>query len=149
MLRFTKTLLLAGSLVLSSSIASFGADYVSIAKDGVNIRTGPSTDNPIYMELFKGYPLMIIEKKGDWFKVQDFEKDSGWVYSTLVSSEKNVIVSATGKANMRSGPSTNNAIVASIERGVVLTLLDRKAKWVEVQHLSGTKGWIYAPLVWP
>lgn len=149
MIRSCKALVLAGSLILTSSVTVFAAGFVSIIKDGVNVRTGPGTDSPVYMELFKGYPLKVVEKKGDWIKVQDFEKDTGWVYSSLVDSSKTVIVSAQSKANMRSGPGTNNPIVASIERGVVLSLLERKDKWVKVKHESGTQGWIYAPLVWP
>lgn len=144
-----RPLILAASLVFTFSFSAMAADYVSVVKDGVNVRTGPSTSNPVYMELFAGYPLKVLEKKDDWLKVEDFEQDSGWIYAPLTRNNDTVIVNVSNKANMRSGPSTKDGVVATLERGVVLKLLDRKGKWVNVKHISGTQGWIYAPLVWP
>jgi len=144
-----RTLVFTGSVLAASSYSAHSAEYVSVTKDGVNVRTGPSTSNPVYMELFEGYPLKVVDKKGDWFKITDFENDSGWIYSPLVEKRDTVIVNASSRANMRSGPGTGNAIVATLERGVVLELLERRNKWVRVKHASGTQGWIYAPLVWP
>lgn len=143
-----RAITISASLLLCSSTA-FGAEYVSVIKDGVNVRTGPGTSNPVYMEVFSGYPLQVLEKKGDWLKIQDFEKDTGWVFASLVKSGNTVIVKAKSKANMRSGPGTSNGIVANLERGVVLDVLEKKQKWVKVRHVSGTQGWIYAPLLWP
>ena len=147
--KILKTITLATSIVAASATLSFSAEYVSVIKDGANVRTGPGTSNPVYMELFTGYPLKVLEKKGDWLKVQDFENDTGWIFSSLVESGKSVIVKGKSKINMRSGPGTNNSVVANLERGVVLDVLERKTKWVKVRHLSGTEGWIYAPLLWP
>ncbi len=144
-----KILALAGSIMISTSINISAAEYVQVVKDGVNVRTGPSTSDPVYMELFEGYPLQVIEKKDDWIKVRDFENDSGWIYSPLTEKANTVIVSAESRANMRSGPGTSNAVVATLERGVVLNVIERQSEWVKVRHLSGTEGWIYAPLLWP
>ncbi len=149
LLRSIKNLTIAGSFILSSAFFAHSADYVSVKKDGVNVRTGPDTNKPVYMELFKGYPLKVLDKKGEWLKITDFENDSGWIHSSLITNGNTVIVSARSKVNMRSGPGTKNAVVANIEKGVVLDTLARKGKWVNVKHLSGTEGWIYAPLLWP
>ncbi|MEE4240020.1 MAG: SH3 domain-containing protein [Desulfopila sp.] len=139
----------AASLLLTTSLDTSAAEYVSVVKDGVNVRTGPSTSNPVYMELFKGYPLKVIDKKDDWLKVQDFENDSGWIYASLIEKSNTVIVSADTRANMRSGPGTDNPVVATLERGVILNVIERQDKWFKVKHLSGTEGWIYSPLLWP
>mgnify|MGYP001043930122 CR=1 FL=1 len=147
--RLARIISFTGTLVVAASLNCHSAEFVCINKDGVNVRTGPDTNNPVYMELFSGYPLEVLEKKDGWYKVRDFEKDSGWVYSPLTEECKTVIVNVTSTANMRSGPATNNSVVAVIERGVVLELLERKGKWVNVKHSSGRQGWIYAPLVWP
>ena len=146
---FFKACALAASIVLLSSIQSVAAEYVSVIKDGVNVRTGPGKNNPVYMELFNGYPLKVVERKGEWLKIQDFENDTGWIFSSLVEKKNTVIVSAKSKANMRSGPGTSNPVVANLERGVVLDVLERKGNWVKVRHSSGTQGFIYAPLLWP
>lgn len=149
LLKTLHALTVAISLLLVTTFSAFSAEFVSVTKDGANVRTGPSTDNPVYMELFKGYPLQVIERKGEWVKITDFEKDSGWIHSSLTKKGNTVIVSAKNKVNMRSGPGTSNAIVANIDNSVILEMISRKGNWVNVKHLSGTEGWIYAPLLWP
>ncbi len=142
----TAILLFAFFLIPSLSLA---AEVVSVKKDNVNIRSGPGTEFPVTMELFKGYPLKVVEKKGDWFKINDFENDSGWIFSSLVSSKSTVIVNGKKSINMRSQPNTTASIVAVVDRGVVLTKLSTQEKWVKVKHSQGITGWIYGPLLWP
>ncbi len=125
------------------------AQTVSVQKETVNVRTGPGKGFPVAMELFKGYPLKVNEKKGDWLKISDFENDSGWIFSSLVAPGSTVIVNGKQSVNMRAQPNTSAAIVASVDRGVVLTKITTKGKWVKVKHSQGTTGWIYSPLLWP
>ena len=138
-----------GTACLLFSSNGLAAEYVSVKKDNVNVRTGPSTDNPVSMELFAGYPLKVIKKQGDWYKVSDFENDSGWIHNSIVKKSDTVIINAKNSINMRSGPSTGDSIVANVERGVVLNKLSTQGKWTKVRHSSGTVGWIYSPLLWP
>jgi len=107
---------------------------VSVKKDNVNVRTGPGTEFGVYMELFKGYPLKVISKKGDWLQVSDFENDKGWIFSALVVPGTTVIVNGKKTINMRSKPNTSASIVASVDRGVILTKLSSQGKWVKVKH---------------
>lgn len=125
------------------------ADYVSIKGDNINVRTGPGTNYQISMELFKGYPLKVVSRQGDWLKIIDFENDNGWIHSSLVESGTTVIINGTNSVNMRAEPSTNSSIIATVDRGVVLTRLETKGKWLKLKHSSGLIGWIYKPLVWP
>ncbi len=141
-----------GLLTLTLFLASFSlclANHVSVKGDNVNVRTGPSKKKPVYMELSKGYPLVIVDRKGDWVKVSDYEGDAGWIHSSLVEKGKTLIVKALNKINMRSGPSTRNKVIAEVYRGVVVTKVGRKGRWIKVKHDEGTVGWIYKPLLWP
>lgn len=134
------------SLLLTTS--SFAADYLTVKNDDVNVRTGPSTDYQVKMEVFKGYPFKVVSKKGDWIKVSDFEGDTGWIYSNLVSDGDTVIVTGN-KVNMRASTSTKSAVIAEVERGVVFTQIGKEGDWVKVRHSGGTIGWIYKKLIWP
>ncbi len=140
------TLLFAGLLLASPALS---AEYLSIKKDKVNVRTGPGTENPIAMELFYGYPLQLVEKKGEWSKVTDFEGDAGWIHNSLLGANTTAIVNAKKSVNMRAEPSTKSDVVADVERGVIMTKMGTNGKWVKVRHSSGTVGWIYKPLLWP
>ena len=124
-------------------------ETVSVLKDGANVRVSPSTDDQVAMELFQGYPLKVVEKKGDWLKVSDYENDTGWINKSLVGPGNTVIVNAKTPINMRSEPKTSGAVVANIERGVVLTKISTQGDWVKVKHAKGTEGWISKTLLWP
>lgn len=125
------------------------AQYVSITGDNINVRSGPGTNYQVAMELFNGYPLKVIATQGDWLKISDFENDTGWVHSSLVENGNSVIVNGNKSVNMRAEPTTNSAIIATVDRGVVLTRLESKGNWLKLKHSSGLIGWIYKPLVWP
>lgn len=139
---------LAASAILLVSQA-YAADYVSIKGDNVNVRTGAGTDYEVSMELFDGYPLKVIDTQGDWLKVVDFENDSGWIHKSLVTDGNTVIVNGSKNVNMRAEASTNSTVIATVDRGVVLTKLETQGKWQKLKHSSGLIGWIYSPLLWP
>jgi SH3-like domain-containing protein len=135
------------SLLISTS--ALAADFLTVTTDNANVRTGASKDSPVSMELFQGYPLKIAKKKGEWYKISDYEQDTGWIHKSIVKKCDTVIVNAKNSINMRSGPTTKDSVVANVERGVVLTKLSTQGKWTKVRHSSGTVGWIYSPLLWP
>ena len=138
-------IILAIFLLASPGLA---ADYLRIKKDGVNIRSGPSTRKEILWEVFKDFPVQVISSKGDWVQVKDFEGDKGWVYKKLTSKDKRVIVKVN-TANMRIGPGKNYELVATVKYGVVFTPLEKEGAWIKVRHEDGTNGWIYNTLIWP
>lgn len=136
--------------MLFFALSAQAAQYLTVAKDGVNVRRGPSTNEEIVMELFEGWPLKVTQKKGDWYQVVDYENDKGWIYKTLVKSNNSVIVNVKKTGNMRSGPSKTSPVIAEVERGVVLERLStNKSGWVKVKHSQGTVGYIFKSLLWP
>ena len=149
MKKISKIFFVLGCTCLLASPSVFAADYLSITTDNANIRSGPGTNYPAAMELFQGYPLKVEKKEGEWYKITDFENDAGWVHTSIVKKADTVIVNAQKSINMRSGPSTKDAIVADVERGVVLTRISEEGGWTKVRHSSGTTGWIYSSLLWP
>jgi SH3-like domain-containing protein len=60
-----------------------------------------------------------------------------------------VIVNGNKNVNMRAEANTNSAVIASVDRGVVMTVLETQGQWVKLKHSSGLIGWIYKPLLWP
>lgn len=142
-------LVVVGFASLLMSTSSFAADYLTVSTDNANVRQGSSTNTPVVMELFKGYPLKVLKQEGDWYKISDYENDTGWIHNSIVKPCDTTIVNAKNNLNMRSGPSTKDAVVANVERGVVLTKITTKGKWTQVKHSGGTVGWIYSPLLWP
>jgi uncharacterized protein YgiM (DUF1202 family) len=145
----SRTLLIAALLSLLFSYPASGADYLTVTTEKANVRTGAGNNYPASMELFKGYPLKVLNKNGEWYQISDFENDSGWIHQNAVKKCDSAIVNSDKSINMRREPSTDSPVVADVERGVVVTVLGTKGKWTQVRHGSGTTGWIYAALLWP
>ena len=124
------------------------AEYVTVIKDGVNVRSGPSTTTEIHWEVFKNFPLKVIGRQGEWVNTEDFEGDTGWIYGPLLQKDRQVIVKVK-KANLRAEPSTNSKISATVLYGVVFTPGRTDGQWIHVTHADGTRGWLHESLVWP
>jgi len=141
------SLCLLTSLAFLAPAAQAG-QFVSVKKDGVNVRSGPNTSDEVLWEVFRGFPLEVLDKKGDWTHVVDFEGDKGWIYTPLLSDEHTVIVKVN-TANMRIGPGQNYEIVATVKYGVVFKPIGSDGDWIKVKHADGTTGWIFKDLLWP
>jgi len=128
--------------------AAAAAEYVSIQREKVNIRSGPSTDHEILWKIFHGFPLQVTERRGKWARVVDFEGDRGWIFTPLLSKDKRVIV-RVNTANMRTGPGTNYEVMATVRYGVIFEPVERRRDWIKVKHADGTTGWISEQLLWP
>lgn len=128
------------------------AEVLSVNANNVNLRSGPDTSSSVKWEYGKGFPLKVLAKEGEWVKVADFEKDTGWIHKSLLDDKTFVIVNKNRNSkkiiNIRSGPSTNNTIVGKAYYGVVFENLEEKSGWVRVRHDSGLEGWIKASLLW-
>ncbi len=124
--------------------------YVSVIKDATTIRTTPSARGEAQGEVFAGFPLQIVESKGDWAEVVDFEGDKGWVNNSMISPRKAVIVKEQ-KIELREAPNTDagNQIVVTARYGVTFTPLESKGEWLKVRHEDGTEGWLRSDQVWP
>lgn len=134
--------------ILSLAAACFAAEYVSVKKDGVNIRSGPNTKSKVIWQVFESFPLEVIKREGKWANVVDFEGDKGWIYETLISSKKTVIVNVE-TANMRAGSSTDDPIIATVKKGVVFEPLEMKGDWMKLRYKNEITGWMHNSLLWP
>lgn len=124
----------------------------SIKGDNVQLRSGPGTQYKAKWQYGDGFPFKVIDRKGRWIKIRDFENDSGWVYKKYTTQKGHMIVKANKgkkkKINIRKGPSTKYEIVGQAYYGVVFQTLEQKKGWAKVKHESGLTGWIKRSLLW-
>jgi len=145
--RGVKRIVVAMMLILGLAGMSRAAEYVSVVKDGVNMRSGPATSHEILYQLPAGYPLKVLARQGKWLKVTDMDGDKGWIFGSLVSKTPHVIVKVR-EGNVRSGPGTNYSKVGTVAREVILRKVEQKGDWIRFSH-PRLKGWIHRKLVWP
>ncbi len=128
------------------------AEMVSVSGDDVNLRSGPGTTYTVKWRYGSGFPLRVLEKKGEWLKVQDFESDTGWLHRSLVEKSGHMIVKVNkdsdSRINIRSGPGTQFKIVGMAHYGVVFKTIKQQQGWAHVRHESGLEGWIKRSLLW-
>ena len=136
--------LAASSLV---SVSAWSAEYMSVARDGINLRSGPNTNTSVLFELPLGYPLEVIGKEGSWVKVSDYEGDKGYIQESLLSKTPYVIVKVK-ECNVRSGPSTKDPVVGNGAKDVIFQKVEQKGDWIKISHPQLT-GWVQKALVWP
>lgn len=123
------------------------AQRLSVKAHIANIRAEPSTDATVLWQVEKFHPLKVIKKEGAWVQFEDFEGDRGWVHSSLLADIRSVIIK-NNKCNVRSGPSTDNDIFFTVDKGVPFRVLENEGKWLHIVHEDGDKGWIHQSLVW-
>ena len=148
----SKITILATSILILTLYTSAFAEMRSTSRENVNLRTGPGDEYEVKWEYGNGFPVKTLSQKGKWVKVQDFENDSGWIYSSLLSKAPHVIVKVNkGKnkqVNIRSGPGTKYNVVGKAYYGVVFEKKKQQKGWIKVRHESGLEGWIENSLLW-
>jgi SH3-like domain-containing protein len=123
------------------------AERLTIIGSVANIRSGPDSKSDILWKVEKYYPIFVLKKSDSWYYFRDFEDDRGWVHKSLVGNVPSVITKKDS-CNIRSGPSTNEKILFSVEKGIPFKVLKRQKRWLHIEHTDGDRGWIFETLVW-
>ncbi len=124
-----------------------GAERLAVGVGKANIRSGPGTNSDILWSVDKYYPVDVINKRGDWCQIRDFEGDEGWISSQLLEKIPTLIVKAP-LVNVREGPGNTFRVLFQAEKGVSFKRLEKKESWFKIQHADGEVGWIHESLVW-
>lgn len=138
-------LVFLGLFLIFSSMAE--ARMVSANRNTVNLRSGPGTKYAVKWEYGRGFPLRVIGQKGKWYKVQDFENDTGWIYRKLVANKSHMIVKRK-VINIRSKPSSRSKLIGKADYGVVFKTLKQQKGWAKIKHEKGLSGWVRRDLLW-
>lgn len=138
--------LLLAAIVLGTGTA-MAAERVSVTGDIANVRALPKTQSDTLWQVEKYHPLLVLEKKGKWYRFKDFEGDTGWIHSSLVDKTPTVIVKVR-RANIRTGPGTQYDLAFDADKGTPFKVLETKGRWKKIRHADGDEGWIFTSLVW-
>ncbi|WP_245809297.1 SH3 domain-containing protein [Desulfamplus magnetovallimortis] len=126
---------------------AFCEERLSVTSKLANVRSGPALDNDVLWQVEKYHPILVLEKKSGWIKFKDFENDVAWIHSSL-ADKTNSVISIKDNCNVRKGPGTDYDVAFTVERGVPFKVLEKKGRWLNIEHGDGDVGWIYDSLVW-
>ena len=144
-LNYKKTFLFFLVLLFSPSIQA-DEIFLSLKKNKVNVRYGPSFDAPIKFIYKKiNLPIKQIDKKENFRRIIDLKNNSGWIHVSQLK-KINSIIPLKDKVLFKK-PSQFSIPIARIKKGRVLIVQKCLQNWCKVK--SGKfKGWIENDNIW-
>ena len=122
--------------------------YVSLKSNDANIRVGPSKNYPIEIKYIKkNYPLKVLEEYEDWRKVEDFQKNVGWIHKSLISGTRTGIVLSNDNKTIKLLNTLNGNVIGEIGKGNIVFLEKCKIDLCLVSSRN-YKGWIDKKYIW-
>ena len=123
-----------------------GETFLSLKKDKVNVRYGPSFESPIKFVYKKiNLPIKQIDKKENWRRIIDFKNNSGWIHWSQLK-KINSIIPLEDKILFKK-PTNFSKPLAKIKKGRVLVLEKCEDIWCKVTS-ENFKGWIKTKNIW-
>ena len=132
---------------LSKSFANESINFLSLKKNEVNLRQGPSFEYPIKLIYKKKHlPVIILDKSGPWRKIKDFENNTGWIHVVLLSKKKSAL-NIKNNSVIYKKPTIYSKPVAKLEIGRLMLIKKCETKWCKIT--SGSYGgWILKNSLW-
>ena len=134
-------------ILFLSTITSFAKDkYLSLKKNKVNVRYGPSFDSPIkYVYKKINLPIKQIDKKENWRRIIDLKNNSGWIHSRMLKKSNSIII--LENKILFSKPSTFSKPIARLESGRLLIIKTCQTDWCNI-NTDNYSGWIKNNNIW-
>ena len=135
-------------LLFISFINSSNAEeiFVSLKKNKVNVRYGPSFDSDIkYVYKKINLPLKQIDKKENFRRIIDLKNNSGWIHISQLKKSNSVI--ATKNKVLFKKPTSFAKPIAQIEKGRLLIVERCEQNWCRISS-EKLKGWIKKVDIW-
>ena len=122
--------------------------YVSLKSNDANIRVGPSTNYPIIIKYIqKSYPLKILEEYDDWRKIEDFNKNNGWIHKSLISGNRTGIILSNNDDKIKVYNTIEGKMIGNIGAGNIISINKCKIDWCSIS-INEYKGWIFKNNIW-
>ena len=123
-----------------------GETFLSLKKNKVNVRYGPSFESPIKFVYKKvNLPIKQIDKKENWRRIIDLKNNSGWIHQSQLKTT-NSIIPLKDKILFKK-PSNFSRPIAKIKSGRVLIIQKCERNWCKIK--SGKyRGWIKIDNIW-
>ena len=120
--------------------------FLSLKKDKVNVRYGPSFESPIKFVYKKvNLPIKQIDKKENWRRIIDLKNNSGWIHWSQLK-KINSIIPLENKILFKK-PSNFSKPIARIQKGKVLIVQKCNSNWCKIKT-EKFKGWINNKKIW-
>jgi len=129
---------------ISSAISE--EKFLSLKKNKVNVRYGPSFDFPVkYIYKKINLPIKQIDKKENFRRIIDYKKNSGWIHISQLKKVNSVIT--TKDKILFKKPTIFSKPIANIREGRLLIIQKCEKNWCKVKT-KDFKGWVDKKNLW-
>tara|TARA_B100000902_G_scaffold368640_1_gene392159 strand:+ start:6852 stop:7307 length:456 start_codon:yes stop_codon:yes gene_type:complete len=133
-------------ILITSSVTIAEEIFLSLKKNKVNVRYGPSINSPIKFVYKKIHlPIKQIDKKENWRRIIDLKNNSGWIHWSQLKPV-NSVIPLENKILFKK-PSSFSKPLARIEKGRILIIQKCDGIWCKIKS-EKFKGWIKTDNVW-
>ena len=128
------------------SICNSEEIFLSLKKNKVNVRYGPSFDSPVkYIYKKIDLPIKQIDKKENFRRIIDLKNNSGWIHVSQLK-KINSLIPLEEKILFKK-PSIFSKPLAKIKKGRVLVVIKCNNDWCKIKS-NKTEGWIKTNNIW-
>ena len=120
--------------------------FLSLKKNKVNVRYGPSFDSKIkYIYKKINLPVKQIDKKENFRRIVDLQNNSGWIHISQLKSSNSIII--LENTILFKKPSNLSRPIVRLEKGRLLIIKKCENKWCKITS-DGYSGWLKAENIW-
>jgi SH3-like domain-containing protein len=121
--------------------------FLSLKKNKVNVRYGPSFDSKVkYIYKKINLPVKQIDKKENFRRIIDLKNNSGWIHTSQLREKSNSIIVLEDKILFKK-PSSFSKPLARLEKGRLLVVKKCENDWCYIDT-DNYSGWIKTKNVW-
>jgi len=133
-------------LILLITSGSANEVFVSLKKNKVNVRYGPSLESDIkYVYRKINLPLKQIDKKENFRRIIDLKNNSGWIHVSQLKKSNSVI--ATQDKILFKNPTVFAKPIAQIKKGRMLIIKKCEKLWCNI-ITNDYDGWVKTNYLW-
>ncbi len=134
--KVTQVIVLGTMVSMLGAVQAFAQVNGTIMGDNVNIRAGESTSSNVVGKLNKGKEVTVNGKNNDWYSIS-YDGVNAFVSSQFLNiTQATASVTASG-VNVRSTPSTEGAVVSTVNTGDSVTVIGQTGDWYQVSLNNG------------
>ncbi len=132
--------------ILFVNFSSADEIFVSLKKNKVNVRYGPSFESEVkYIYKKINLPIKQIDKKENWRRIIDLKNNSGWIHLSQLKQANSIII-LRDKILFRK-PSFYAKPIAQAKAGKLLIIKKCEKNWCNVSAAKYS-GWIDKKNIW-
>ena len=127
--------------------------FVSLKSDRVTVRAGPTKDQDVRWVFTRAaLPVEVTAEFENWRRIRDREGAEGWVYHSLLSGRRTVMVEPRTKSQDELLPLHGSAaeaspVIARLQPGVMGSVKRCSGSWCRIVG-TGFDGWIEQDKLW-